>query len=332
MHETTLDQILNEIRSIKPVSLIEGRRPVWDNLAEMYASAQNDIRIWGQGADLSHLSTRKDISRLTEQTKTILGDRKIITRIQTVDTWSSWLDWQTKLIGDHPETYLLYFTDQQLNFVPQLNIKDKDEVSLVTPEQQRQLTYSIRIRKSGSRGGQAIQKHINNFDNLLRERSSQLVNPTYLSLFAKTLSNVKEWQMLCFLSGEFHSQKKRGFEKFKKPEYISIQRHFTLDHKDFRKFAWDTLNQHYSAYRQSQYPSLGSVLSILTSDKRLDVDELTKQIISQIWAEGHSLKSKEIAAFLHEDEEDIESTSYRLIRYLSRSLFRILEEISSVRI
>jgi len=204
-NEINLEQILNEIRSIKPVSLIEGRGHVWDDLAEMYARAQNDMRIWGEGADLSHLSTKKDISRLTEQTKKNLRDKKIITRIQTVDTWSSWLDWQTKLIGDHPETYLLYFTDQQLNFVPQLNIKDKDEVWLVTPERQRQLTYSIRIRKSDSGGGQAIQKHINDFDNLLRERSNQLVNPTHLSLFAKTLSNVKEWQMLCFLSGEYSS-------------------------------------------------------------------------------------------------------------------------------
>ncbi|MCK4815502.1 hypothetical protein KA005_07015, partial [bacterium] len=193
MQTELAQQILDEIRSIKQVSLIEGRDCVWDDLAQMYASAQKEIRIWGEGADLSDPSTEKDILRLGDQTKKILADRKIVTRIQTVDTWSSWLDFQRKLREEYRGTYLLYFTDQQLKFVPQLNIKDRDEVSLVSPEQQRELTYSTRIRKLDSGGSQAIQKHLNDFESL-QGRSIRLDNPRHLRRFAEALRKVKRWQ------------------------------------------------------------------------------------------------------------------------------------------
>lgn len=321
-----LEQILDAIRSIKPVYLVEGRRRVWDDLAEMYTTARNDIRIWGEGADLSDSATREDISRLTNQTERILWNNKIITRIQTVDTWPSWLQWQAKLIEKHEATYRLYFTDQQLKFVTQLNIKDDDEVSLVTPEKSEELTYSIKINKSNNDGRRAIQKHLNDFDDL-QERSVRIQHPRYLGLFGEVLCRVKHWQTFCFLAHEFHSQRRLGIGQVRKPDYISIQKQFPWDHIHFQEFAWDTLDQRYSACGQCKDTTLASVLSILSSGTQLDADRLAKQIVTQIRPESHVLNAKEAAALL---EQDIEAASYRFIEYLSRSLFTILREISSV--
>lgn len=321
-----LEQIRDLIRSIKPVCLVEGRRRVWDDLAEMYATAHNDIRIWGEGADLSDPDTKEDISRLTNQTQRVLWNGKIVTRIQTVDTWPSWLEWQAKLIKKHEATYRLYFTDQQLKFVTQLNIKDDDEVSLVTPEQSEELTYSIRIKKSDTDGGHAVQKHLNDFDSL-RENSLRIQHPRYLALFGEALCGVKHWQTFCFLAHEFHSQKKLGIDQLKKPDYISIQRQFPWDHTHFEGFAWDKLNQCYSAYGQCQDTTLASALIVLSGGAQLDPDKLAKQIVAQIRPNSLVLNAKEVAELL---EQDIEAASYRFIKCLSRSLFPILKEISSV--
>ena len=326
------DEIKELILSMKPVSIIAGRRKVWDHLAGLYTSTKGELQIMGEGADLSDDCVKKDFSRLGKSTQEILRKKRNVTRIQTVDTWVAWLKWLGNLMRKFPTRFNLYFTIERLKFVPQLNIRDREEVVSVPPEESIDVAYATRIMGNEEGALSAIQAHRSHFNRMLNI-SVRFSKPTLIEQLVKNLEAAKKIQTSLLVACEFVTQKKAEKKKFEEPEYRSVQQYFTLDQKLYKGVPWKSLKGTYNKFYTQECKTLGDVLYSIypqkysdDSNKRLDEVKMAQRIVKRIPNGSKVMDPNRIAVLLN--NEHIRGSALSLSEYLCTSLFYIIQRFS----
>lgn len=256
------------IRSIKRCSLIAGRRKVWNHLADLYKSAKEELLIMGEGADLSDKQVRDDFKGLRMSTIEALRKDRNITRIQTFDTWIAWFAWLEELIEKFPVRFSLYFTTERMKFIPQLNIRDKEEVVAVPPEESVDIAYAVRIFGTDPEATRARRASYTHFSRLLRD-SIRLRTHTQVRRLRSSIEAVKKFQIDLLVACEFREQQKAEQKIFGKPRYRTIQQYFTLDKSLYDKIPRKKLREKYLVFCGRKCKTLGEVLCCLCPKKYL---------------------------------------------------------------
>lgn len=319
------------IASMKRCELIAGRRKVWDHLAELYSRTKGELLIMGEGADLSDKTVKTDFERLDQTMKEMLGARKRrnVIRVQTVDTWIGWISWLEEMLKAYPRRFTLLFTTERLKFVPQLNIRDKEEVVVVPPEESVDIAYALRIYGKDEEATNAIQSCCTRFSNLI-DNSVKVRTSAKLNRLKQSLEAVKSTQVDLLIACEFQTQNKEEKTKFDKPQYRTIQQYFTLDMKVFRKISGSKLAPKYKEFRKRKCENLGDVLHAIYpsrysgSRKKVDSEKMAGRIVKSV-PNGLGVINPDLIVALLEDSR-IRGSALDLSRYLSDSLFRVIQK------
>jgi hypothetical protein len=325
-----MEELKEMIRSIMPTSLIARRQKVWDHLADLYTRTDSKLWIMGEGADLSDEEVMKDFSRLGENTKQILKNKKVkVVRIQTVDTWVRWFEWILELKKEFYSNFQLCFTDERLKFVPQLNLRDEDELVLVPPEESVDVACGIRIFGNNPDAKSAINAASTNFESIL-EWSVSLSKATHIANLINCLKVIKEIQKELMIACRFQALMKSNEKKFEPEPYRYVQRYFTLDKEIYDKTNWNSFQDKYAEFRSSNCKNLRDLLLIVDHELCWDVNEnqpydqmgLANHIIQKIPDGGQVMDPNLVAAYL--GNEHIRGSALRLIEYLSNSFYYII--------
>lgn len=328
-HERNIEEIREYMVSAFPISLTTGRRNVWNLLGNVYRKAKSNLLIMGEGADLSDNEVSKDFSYLKDTIKDLLKKKRMITRIQTADTWVEWFKFLMELKKAYPHNFDLYFTNERLKFVPQLNLVNGNELVLMPPEGSVDVPCAMHIRASNQDAISAINAHNMHFKEALGF-SYRFAEVDYTKHLIRCLEAVKTVQTKFLIICRFQTLRKSGQKEFEPELHRAIQRNITLDKKIYDKIRPDTYGINYVDFYSRKCKKLLEALDVvdheLCSNKRgneaCDNLEIANRITQQIPDGQNVMDPHLIAAYLN--SEHIRSSALKIIEYLADCFFYII--------
>ena len=234
---TLLGEVQNQVRELvkRSVHLSKTRVSVWDALGDLYKRADHELLIMGKGADVSHPQVKEDIRHLMKNTEEFVSkERSEYTRIQPVNTWTTWLQFlrdikRDSVTGLDRANVKVYLIDEQPEFVPQLNIKDSNELILVPLEEDPDRAHCFHVFDS-----RLINNH--RLDFMEREKAISGVSATskFLDIFVENAKKLREMQSNLLVAVEYDRQCKfwtgpSGSRSVPKMTYEEAQGYFPVD-------------------------------------------------------------------------------------------------------
>jgi len=320
-------KIAGMVNGLAQLKYIVGRKQVWDSLGDFYERATYEIKLMGIGADLSESSVKHDIASLQKKTKQVVGRGIVYRRIQTLNTWICWLESLAELKKDAQSdkdrsTVIISFTTREPKFVPQINIKDKDETILIPAEKSREDTVCFNTRKKDF-----ADIYIRNF----YQTESTCVGPfssRALSELAKNLREVKKTQFKIFLCHYFRSKKIA-----EKPTYKIANDAFPLDKMIFKEETMKLVEGNISSFLKTTATNLATDLKHLFPSDFGSIEtaeEIADKLANEIASRIPLLATDEdfirtVRGFLADN--DVISASENALKYLSQAMATILNQL-----
>jgi DNA-binding PadR family transcriptional regulator len=303
------------------VFLTKTRVGVWNTLGDLYDRADRELLIMGKGADVKCPEVSQQISFLTTSSKKFVDSQKSYRRIQPIDTWITWLEFLYDLKydetnGQDRENVKIYFTDERPEFIPQINIKDDDELVLVPLEDHSDRAHCFHIFD---------RKIIQNYRSVFLKReetfSEYAATSNILKLFIENARKMREMQARLLVVIEFDKQRK--FWTGSNPSlptmsYEEAQLYFSMD--------WTTWDKVFTKF----ISDMDLLADFCSSSQRKDLWQTYTSIFKDVSEEKGRLGMTGIPTFVKDSlgidiiesylkQDRIREAAKDLIRYLSET-------------